>query len=74
MDSTGARRLLAVTAGLLGAVQVAVMGKLGERIGSLEAVIVAAIVTGVIILPVAASSHGRASAGSARRSPSRGGC
>jgi bacterial/archaeal transporter family-2 protein len=33
-------------------VQVAVMGKLGERIGSLEAVMVAAIVTGVLVLPV----------------------
>ena len=28
------------------------MGKLGERIGSLEAVMVAAIVTGVLVLPV----------------------
>ncbi len=52
MDSTGLAATLAVTAGLLGAVQVAVMGKLGERIGSLEAVMVAAIVTGVIVLPV----------------------
>ena len=52
MDSTGLAATLAVTAGLLGAVQVAVMGKLGERIGSLEAVMIAAIVTGVIVLPV----------------------
>ena len=52
MDSTGLAATLAVVAGLFGAVQVAVMGKLGERIGSLEAVMVAAIVTGVIILPV----------------------
>ena len=51
MDSTGLAASLAVTAGIFGAVQVAVMGKLGERIGSLEAVLVAAIVTGVIILP-----------------------
>ena len=42
---------LAVTAGLFGAVQVAVMGKLGERIGSLEAVLIAAIVTGLIVVP-----------------------
>jgi transporter family-2 protein len=28
------------------------MGKLGERIGSLEAVMIAAIVTGVIVLPL----------------------
>ena len=52
MDSTGLAATLAVMAGLLGAVQVAVMGKLGERIGSLEAVMVAAIVTGVLVLPV----------------------
>ncbi len=51
MDSTGVAASLAVTAGILGAVQVAVMGKLGERIGSLEAVLVAAIVTGLIIVP-----------------------
>ena len=52
MDSTGLAATLAVLAGLLGAVQIAVMGKLGERIGSLEAVMVAAIVTGVIVLPL----------------------
>lgn len=51
MDSSGLAVTLAVVAGVFGAVQVAVMGKLGERIGSLEAVIVAAIVTGVIVLP-----------------------
>jgi len=51
MDSTGLAAALAVTAGLLGAVQVAVMGRLGERIGSLEAVLIAAIVTGLIIVP-----------------------
>jgi len=52
MDSTGLAATLAITAGLFGAVQVAVMGKLGERIGSLEAVMVAAIVTGLLVLPV----------------------
>lgn len=52
MDSTGLAAMLAITAGLFGAVQVAVMGKLGERIGSLEAVMVAAIVTGLLVLPV----------------------
>ena len=51
MDSTGLAAVLAVTAGLFGAVQVAVMGRLGERIGSLEAVLIAAIVTGIIIVP-----------------------
>ncbi len=52
MDSTGLAATLAVLAGLLGAVQVAVMGRLGERIGSLEAVMIAAIVTGLIVLPI----------------------
>ena len=51
MDSTGLAAALALAAGAFGAVQVAVMGKLGERIGSLEAVLVAAIVTGIIIAP-----------------------
>ena len=51
MDSTGLAATLALAAGAFGAVQVAVMGKLGERIGSLEAVLVAAIVTGIIALP-----------------------
>jgi transporter family-2 protein len=52
MDSTGLAATLAVLAGLFGAVQVAVMGRLGERIGALEAVMVAAIVTGIIVLPI----------------------
>jgi transporter family-2 protein len=52
MDSTGVAAALALTAGLFGAVQVAVMGRLGERVGSLEAVMLAAIVTGVIVMPV----------------------
>ncbi len=37
MSSTGAATLLAVTAGLAGAFQVAVMGRFGERVGSWEA-------------------------------------
>jgi transporter family-2 protein len=52
MDSTGLAAALAVSAGLLGAAQVAVMGRLGERIGALEAVMLAAIVTGVLVLPI----------------------
>ena len=73
MDSTGLAATLAITAGLFGAVQVAVMGKLGERIGSLEAVMVAALVTGLLVLPalIVARQGLGASAG---RSPSRGGC
>ena len=52
MDSTGLAAALAVSAGLLGAAQVAVMGRLGERIGVLEAVMLAAIVTGVLVFPI----------------------
>ena len=52
MDSTGLAASLALSAGVFGAFQVAVMGKLGERIGSLEAVLIAAIVTGLIVVPV----------------------
>ena len=52
MDSTGLAAALAVSAGLLGAAQVAVMGRLGERIGALEAVMLAAIVTGVLVFPI----------------------
>jgi bacterial/archaeal transporter family-2 protein len=52
MDSTGLAAALAVSAGLLGAAQVAVMGRLGERIGALEAVMLASIVTGVLVLPI----------------------
>jgi len=41
---------MAFIAGLAGAVQVAVQGRLGERIGSLEAVACASIIGGVIAL------------------------
>src|SRR5262245_2215006 len=51
MDSTGLAASLALAAGVFGAMQVAVMGRLGERIGSVEAVLVAAVATGAIILP-----------------------
>ena len=51
MDSTGLAAGLALAAGVFAAVQVAVMGRLGERLGSLEAVMVAVIVTGAIALP-----------------------
>jgi bacterial/archaeal transporter family-2 protein len=58
MDSSGLAVTLAVAAGVFGAAQVAVMGKLGERIGSLEAVMVAAIVTGLIVLPALLIARG----------------
>lgn len=52
MSSSGVAATLATAAGLAGAVQIAVMGKLGDRIGALEAVIVAAVVTGIIVVPI----------------------
>jgi transporter family-2 protein len=42
--------VLAFAAGLGGAVQIAVQGKLGDRVGSLEALATAALVGGVIAL------------------------
>ena len=51
MNGTAVATLLAFAAGVAGAAQVAVQGKLGERIGSLEAVLVATVVTAVAIGP-----------------------
>jgi transporter family-2 protein len=48
VSSTGVAALLAFAAGLGGAVQIAVQGKLGERVGSLEALTTAAVIGGVI--------------------------
>ena len=50
MSSTGLAALLAFAAGLGGAVQIAVQGKLGERVGSLEALTTAAFVGGILAL------------------------
>jgi transporter family-2 protein len=47
---TGFAAVLAFAAGLGGAVQIAVQGKLGERVGSLEALTTAALVGAVIAL------------------------
>lgn len=48
MSSTGLAATAALTAGLAGAMQIAVQGRLGDRVGSLEALAVAAIIGGVI--------------------------
>jgi transporter family-2 protein len=48
VSSTGFAALLAFGAGLGGAVQIAVQGRLGERVGSLEAVATAALIGAVI--------------------------
>ena len=50
MSSTGLAATLAFAAGLGGAVQIAVQGRLGERVGSLEALTTATVVGGVIAL------------------------
>lgn len=50
MSSTTFAALIAFAAGLGGAVQIAVQGKLGDRVGSLEALATAAIVGGAIAM------------------------
>jgi transporter family-2 protein len=50
VSSTWFAALLAFAAGLGGAVQIAVQGRLGDRVGSLEAVATAAVVGGTIAI------------------------
>jgi transporter family-2 protein len=50
VSSTTFAAVLAFAAGLGGAVQIAVQGRLGERVGSLEALATAALVGGAIAL------------------------
>jgi len=52
VSSTAFAALLAFAAGLGGAVQIAVQGRLGERVGSMEAVTTAALVGCTIALAV----------------------
>jgi transporter family-2 protein len=52
MSSTGLAALLAALAGLGGAVQIAVQGRLGERVGSLEAMATASLIGAVLALVV----------------------
>lgn len=52
MSSTAFAAVLASAAGLGGAVQIAVQGRLGDRVGSLEAVATASLVGGVVALTV----------------------
>jgi transporter family-2 protein len=52
MSSTGLATLLAVVAGLGGAVQIAVQGRLGDRIGSIEAMATASLIGAAIALLV----------------------
>jgi bacterial/archaeal transporter family-2 protein len=52
MSSTGLAALLALAAGLGGAVQIAVQGRLGDRVGSIEAMATASAIGAVIALLV----------------------
>ena len=52
MSSTWFAAVLASAAGLGGAVQIAVQGRLADRVGSLEAVATASLIGGVIALAV----------------------
>ena len=52
MNSTAVATLLALAAGLGGAVQIAVQGRLGERVGSIEAMATASLIGAVIALVV----------------------
>lgn len=52
MSSTGLAACLAFAAGLGGAVQIAVQGRLGDRVGSLEALATASLIGAVIALGV----------------------
>jgi transporter family-2 protein len=52
VSSTGVAALLALVAGFGGAVQIAVQGRLGDRVGSLEAVATASLIGAVVALAV----------------------
>lgn len=52
MSSTGLAAVLALIAGLGGAVQIAVQGRLAERVGSVEAMATASLIGGLVALAV----------------------
>jgi transporter family-2 protein len=52
VSSTAFAAVLASAAGLGGAVQIAVQGRLGDRVGSLEAVATASLIGGLVALAV----------------------
>lgn len=70
MSSTGVAALLALAAGFGGAVQIAVQGRLGDRVGSVEAVATASLIGGVVALTVLlAARRSLAGVGDALGSP-----
>ena len=50
MSSTGLAATVALGAGLAGAMQVAVQGRLGDRVGSLEAMVTATVIGGALAI------------------------
>jgi len=52
VSSTGVAALLALAAGFGGAVQIAVQGRLGDRVGSLEAVAMASLIGALVAVTV----------------------
>jgi bacterial/archaeal transporter family-2 protein len=52
VSSTWAATTLALAAGVAGTAQIAVQGRLGERVGVVEAVVVATLVTAIVLIPV----------------------
>ena len=48
MSGSGVAASMALVAGVLGSVQVAIMGRFGDRIGSFEALAFSTVVTGVV--------------------------
>jgi bacterial/archaeal transporter family-2 protein len=52
VSSTGVAALLSLAAGFGGAVQIAVQGRLGDRVGNLEAVATASLIGAVVALTV----------------------
>jgi transporter family-2 protein len=52
VSSTGVAALLSLAAGFGGAVQIAVQGRLGDRVGSLEAVATASLIGAIVALTV----------------------
>ena len=70
MSSTAFAAMLAFAAGLGGAVQIAVQGRLGDRVGSLEAVATASLIGALVALTVLiAARRSLAGVGDALGSP-----
>ncbi len=70
MSSTGVAAVLALVAGAGGAVQIAVQGRLGERVGAFEALATASLIGAVLaLLVLLVASRSLAGIGDALASP-----